>query len=506
MIRRVRWGSLWNRPRIAKSSVTAGMVTTPIPVGATGVTPTDQVFRRVVTDGSSLTPIMLWRKRRRERATAAQVLLLSDLICLTLPVVWNRIHVLGLLTGALLTCGLFWLADLYRPRLQALVLDDFPILLGRLLAAMGIVATVSALRHPSYGVATYLDCAAEAVVLTLLGRTIVTLCIRTVRHRRLVLHNVIIVGTGPVADRLTRTLATVPAYGLFVAGYVADHATPGSRIDSTPYLGPIRSLRRKIDQLGAELVLICDQGFADTELAMIVRQALWNDCDILMVPRLHEVSRQAWVSDMIGSIPVVRLGPGTQSGVQWKCKRIFDILVSAIALVLLAPLLALCALLVRLDGGRGVFFRQIRVGRDARPFEIVKFRTLRPADDHESGTKWSIKDDDRVTRFGRFLRRTSLDELPQLWTILRGDMTIVGPRPERPHFVEQFSVEEPTYVYRHRVPAGLTGLAQVNGMRGDTSIQERSYFDNYYIENWSLWLDIKVILRTFSEVFLAHGG
>lgn len=501
----VKAEKLWSRP-MAKSLVNAGMATTSIAVGAAVVTPTDQALRGVVTDDSPPRPIMLRRKRRRERATASQVLLLSDLTCLILPVVWDRIHVLGLLTGALLTCGLFWSADLYRPRLQALVLDDFPVLLGRLLAAIGIVATVSALRHPSFEVATYLDSAAAALVLTLLGRTIVTLCIRTVRRRRLVLHKVIIVGTGSVADRLTRTLAAVPDYGLSVAGYLADHATPGSGVGSTPYLGPIRSLRRRIDELGAELVLICDQGFAENELTMIVRQVLWNDCDILMVPRLHEVSRQAWVSDMIGSIPVVRLGPGTQSGVQRKCKRIFDILVSATLLVILAPALAACALAVRLDGGQGVFFRQMRVGRDARPFEIVKFRTLRPADDHESSTKWSIKDDVRVTRVGRFLRRTSLDELPQLWTILRGDMTIVGPRPERPYFVEQFSVEEPTYVYRHRVPAGLTGLAQVNGMRGDTSIQERSYFDNYYIENWSLWLDIKVILRTFSEVLFAHGG
>jgi len=180
--------------------------------------------------------------------------------------------------------------------------------------------------------------------------------------------------------------------------------------------------------------------------------------------------------------------------------------VSAIALILLSPLLAATALAVRIDGGPGILFRQVRVGRDGRPFELVKFRSLRPADEDESLTQWSIQDDDRLTRVGRFVRRTSLDELPQLWTILRGDMTIVGPRPERPHFVEKFSQEEPTYSLRHRVPAGLTGLAQVNGMRGNTSISERSYFDNYYIDNWSLWMDTKVILRTFSEVFFGSGG
>jgi exopolysaccharide biosynthesis polyprenyl glycosylphosphotransferase len=471
-----------------------------------GAERTCATFEEATSYESKQQPLDLRLKRRHERTTAPQVLLLADLVCLCAPVVWDRVHVLGLLTGALISCVLFWFADLYRPRLQALVLDDFPVLLGRLLAAVAIVATVSALRHPSFGVATYLNGAAAAIVLTLLGRTIVNFGIRTVRRRRLVLHKVIIVGSGSVADRLTRTLATVPDYGLLVAGYLADQDAPGTVVNSTPYLGQIRSLRTRIDEIGAELVLICDQGFAETELTMIVRQALWNDCDILMVPRLHEVSRQAWVSDMIGSIPVVRLGPGGQSSIPWKCKRLFDVLLSSISLLILMPVLALCALLVRIDGGPGIFFRQIRVGRDARPFEIVKFRTLRPVDEHESGTMWSIKDDARVSRLGRFLRKTSIDELPQLWTILRGDMTIVGPRPERPHFVEQFSAEEPTYIYRHRVPAGLTGLAQINGMRGDTSIQERSYFDNYYIENWSLWLDVKVILRTFSEILFGHGG
>ena len=130
---------------------------------------------------------------------------------------------------------------------------------------------------------------------------------------------------------------------------------------------------------------------------------------------------------------------------------------------------------------------------------------MRPGDESESETKWSIGDDKRVGPVGRMLRRTSLDELPQLWNILRGDMTLVGPRPERPHFVEKFSAEIPRYAHRHRVPAGLTGLAQVSGLRGDTPIADRARFDNYYIENWSLWLDVKVVLRTVGEVLFAGG-
>ena len=152
-----------------------------------------------------------------------------------------------------------------------------------------------------------------------------------------------------------------------------------------------------------------------------------------------------------------------------------------------------------------MLFRQERVGRDGKLFTCLKFRSMKPASCNEAASTWSIANDARVGKVGQFLRRTSLDELPQLWNILLGDMTLVGPRPERPLFVERFSEEVPRYGQRHRVPSGLTGLAQVSGLRGDVPIADRARFDNYYIENWSLWLDVKVILRTFTEVLFARG-
>ena len=136
---------------------------------------------------------------------------------------------------------------------------------------------------------------------------------------------------------------------------------------------------------------------------------------------------------------------------------------------------------------------------------MLKFRSMRPATETESATNWNIKNDDRLSWFGKFLRRSSLDELPQLWNILRGDMSLVGPRPERPHFVEQFSSEFKRYDARHRVPCGLTGWAQIHGLRGDTSIPERVRYDNYYIQNWSLWLDVKIILRTLTAFMKGSG-
>jgi exopolysaccharide biosynthesis polyprenyl glycosylphosphotransferase len=433
-------------------------------------------------------------------------MLLTDLVCLSLPALWDRPYYRALLAAAVISCLLFWAADLYRPRLQAFVLNETPALLGCLLAATAIVASASSIRHPTLGISRYLAVATQAIVLCMAGRAVVNLAIRQSRRLKLAQHRSIIVGSGPVAQRMHEILRSDPGYGLEVVGYVADQPEPSGTEPAAPYLGGIRTLRITIDQTGAEVVVISDEGFAEKELASIGRLALWYDCTVFIVPRLFELSHQSWQPDMIGPIPVVRFGRVSRTGFPWKCKRVFDIVVCSLALILLSPLLALCALAVRIDGGPGILFRQIRVGRDGQPFELLKFRSLRPVDEHESGTTWSIQNDDRLTPIGRFIRKTSLDELPQLWTILRGDMTIVGPRPERPHFVDKFSEEEPAYRLRHRVPAGLTGLAQVNGMRGDTSISERSYFDNYYIDNWSLWLDTKVILRTFSEVLFGSGG
>lgn len=182
-------------------------------------------------------------------------------------------------------------------------------------------------------------------------------------------------------------------------------------------------------------------------------------------------------------------------------KRLFDIVLAVIASIVVMPVLICAALAVRISVGPGVVFRQTRVGRGGKQFQLLKFRTMRSTADIEPEPTWCEAKAGRVGRVGRFLRRTSIDELPQLWNILRGDMTFVGPRPEQPFFVEQFSLQFDRYAHRHRVQPGLTGLAQVSGLRGDSSIADRARYDNFYIENWSLWLDIKIVLRTFREVF-----
>jgi exopolysaccharide biosynthesis polyprenyl glycosylphosphotransferase len=227
---------------------------------------------------------------------------------------------------------------------------------------------------------------------------------------------------------------------------------------------------------------------------------------VLVVPPVLDLHHDSRDVERVRGVPMVRMRPDPTMRFSWWAKRAVDTAVSALALLLLSPGLLLVALLVLLDSGRPILFWQQRVGLDGRPFDLCKFRSMRPVSVTESQTTWTVTDSTRISRIGRFLRASSLDEVPQLWNVLRGDMSLVGPRPERPSFVDRFSDEHERYWARHRVPVGLTGLAQVNGLRGDTSIADRARYDNYYIANWSPWLDVKIVLLTFREVLRGSGG
>jgi exopolysaccharide biosynthesis polyprenyl glycosylphosphotransferase len=186
-------------------------------------------------------------------------------------------------------------------------------------------------------------------------------------------------------------------------------------------------------------------------------------------------------------------------------KRLFDLTLSLIALILTGPVLAVCATLVRLESHGPAFYRQERMGMDGRLFHVIKLRTMR-VNAEEEGAQMAARGDPRTTRLGAFLRRSSLDELPQLWNVLRGDMSLVGPRPERPVFIEEFRRQIPRYHLRHKMKAGLTGWAQINGLRGQTSMEKRIEYDLYYIENWSLLLDLKILIRTVAGGFLSKNA
>jgi exopolysaccharide biosynthesis polyprenyl glycosylphosphotransferase len=426
-----------------------------------------------------------------------------DLAAMLAPLAVSDRYWRGTLFTAGLTICIFAAGGLYRARRHISILDELPSLCGRLLASGAIVGIVAALRHDSVGyVAGFMRGVALSAGLVLVGRTLTRTIVLVARRHRWVEQNAIILGSGPIAAELARLLRRYPQYGLHYVGCVDE--VPQSA-DSPPLLSSLDELEETITITECAVIIIADTGCPESRLMEILRRPTCASRDLWVVPRLWGSRSQGGVPDHIGAIPVVHLRHTSLSGPRWAVKRASDILFASIALIVLSPIIVLCALLAFIDGGPRIFFRQERIGRYGKRFQLIKFRSMQPANEHEAQTNWSIADDRRVSPIGRFLRRTSLDELPQLWNILRGDMTVVGPRPERPYFVEKFSAEHPDYAMRHRVPVGLTGLAQVSGLRGDTPISDRARFDNYYIENWSLWLDIKVLLRTVAEVFRVRG-
>ncbi|MFD0742478.1 exopolysaccharide biosynthesis polyprenyl glycosylphosphotransferase [Phytohabitans flavus] len=408
----------------------------------------------------------------------------------------------GFLAG--LTVVIFAAGGLYNARRHVSILDELPSLCGRLLASAAIVAIISALRHESVEyVAGFMRAVAVAGGLVIVGRILTRSFTTLARKQRWVEHNAIIIGAGPVAVELARLLRRYPRYGLRFTGLV--DTEPSADASALPLLCTLDELDTMIPTVEADVLLLADTTSPEPRLMEVLRRPACAGCDLWVVPRLWGSHAQGRISDHIGAIPVVQARHMMLSGPRRVAKRASDIVFAGLALAVLSPVFLLCAIATFFDGGRGIFFRQERIGQGGKPFQVIKFRTMRPLDEHESQTNWSIAGDRRIGPIGRFMRRTSLDELPQLWNILRGDMTVVGPRPERPYFVEKFSAEHPDYAMRHRVPVGLTGLAQVSGLRGDTPISDRARFDNYYIENWSLWLDMKVLLRTIAEVFRGGG-
>ena len=405
-----------------------------------------------------------------------------------------------------LTLALFASAGLYRPRLSLSVLDDLPALVGRPLAAAAVTTTADVALHPQRAVGglliTAAVMAAGIVVLRVLGYTVVRRC----RRDGVVAHPTLVLGAGRVGGHVAQVLLDHPEYGLRPVGFLDSDPLLDETERPIPLLGGTDVLAHVIVEFGVHNVIVAFGSAPESQLVDVIRTCDRLETEIFFVPRLFELASAGRDTDQVWGLPLVRLRRAAFRSPSWRLKRVLDLVVAGIASVLLLPIMVVCALAVRLEGGKGIFFSQERVGLDGEAFRVWKFRSLRPADENDSQTTWNVAHDARVGPVGRLLRKTSLDELPQLWNILRGDMSVVGPRPERPHFASRFAESFPRYHHRHRVPVGLTGWAQVHGLRGDTSIEDRARFDNYYIENWSLWTDLKIVVRTVGHVVRGSGA
>ena len=406
----------------------------------------------------------------------------------------------------------------YRRRLRVLVLDALPSVVSAVSVATMAVATLELLTdrqltdQPAW-VRVWL----VTVVMVSGGRLMLALAHRWATSRRLVAKPVLIVGAGRVGKRIARRLEAQPEYGLLPVGLLDDDPLSVGHDTrcGVPVIGSLAHIEEAVRLTEARGLIVAFSTSADAQLSAIVHRCQQQlGVEVLVVPRMFDNINQRMVYDAVGGLPLFSLSAVDPKGLQFAVKHALDRVFAAALLIFLAPLMLAIALAVRVTSPGPILFSQRRVGRDGKVFSLYKFRSMRwratePSRDEVAVARLlradmgpgGVEADNRLTPIGGLLRCTSLDELPQLINVVKGDMSIVGPRPERPEFVELFARDIARYGERHRVKSGITGWAQVHGLRGPTSMVDRTEWDNYYISHWSLALDLKILALTVVALF-----
>jgi Undecaprenyl-phosphate glucose phosphotransferase len=408
----------------------------------------------------------------------------------------------------------FFLQGLYRLRRGRSRVDDFfAVFVGSILAVL--FGMMSTLYVETYIVTSARDTGALEVsqpvwVIFLLLNVALTFAsrefMREVLERRwragIGLKKILIAGCGDLGRLVADKILEHRELGYQIVGFVDDKAG-GDHLGyrGFPLLGTLDDAAEITVEESVDHLYVALPPEEHVRMLELLESTSREMVDVKVVPDLLQViALRARLEDLDG-IPVININEPPLQGFNSIVKRAIDVAISALALLVLAIPFGIIALLVKMTSKGSILFHQERMGLDGKPFTIVKFRSMYDDAERHTGPVWAVADDPRVTRIGRFLRRSNLDELPQLWNVLRGDMSIVGPRPERPHFVAQFKHKIPQYMLRHKVKAGLTGWAQVNGWRGNTALEKRIEYDLYYIENWSVRLDLKIMWLTLLKGF-----
>jgi exopolysaccharide biosynthesis polyprenyl glycosylphosphotransferase len=403
---------------------------------------------------------------------------------------------------ALLAAG-----GLYRERLRLQLLDDL-----RTIAGATAIASMATIMLPVLAGANTDGLAAQGVRLWLFATVYLTasrgglISSIAASRRDGAPTPTLIVGAGSVGRLLAKRLLEHREIGLAPIGFLDKEPREANSADdgpTLPVLGASWDLGDVIDTHGVEHVVFTFSTAPHEVMLRMVDECTRRGVRVTLVPRLFERIPRDLTIDYLGGIPLLSIHPSSPTSWRFRVKYALDRIVAAVALLSLAPVLVVVAVGVLLSVGRPIFFRQRRVGCDGHVFEMLKFRSMRgggPDPELEPVSvdiaPGGVEGEDRRTAFGTFIRRLSLDELPQLINVLRGEMSLIGPRPERPEFAEVFASRVRRYDDRHRVKSGITGWAQINGLRGKTSLSDRVEWDNWYIENWSHWLDLKILLRT----------
>jgi exopolysaccharide biosynthesis polyprenyl glycosylphosphotransferase len=406
-----------------------------------------------------------------------------------------------------LVLSLSWVRGMYRSSLKLDLLDDLRTLVGvTSLAAMAILS-MRVLFADGVDAAEVVRPWAFATAYIAAGRAALYWSQLAARREGEALKPALIVGAGRIGRLTAQRLRDHPEYGLRPIGFLDKEPLGEAAEPGLPVLGSSWDLDEVVREHGVEHVIMTFSTAPHGVLLRLVERCAELGVEVSLVPRLFEKMSERLRVDHLGGLPLLTARRSNPKGWQFAVKYGADRALAGLLIAVLLPLMALTAVAVYLSLGRPILFRQERVGRDGRRFEILKFRSMRVAAgdgaELELATDTApggVEGQDRRTRLGVFLRRTCLDELPQLFNVVRGHMSLVGPRPERPMYVAVFEQDIYRYADRHRVKSGITGWAQVNGLRGKTCLSDRVEWDNYYIENWSLWLDVKILLFTALSV------
>jgi exopolysaccharide biosynthesis polyprenyl glycosylphosphotransferase len=418
---------------------------------------------------------------------------------------------------------LFYLRGLYRTRLRALVLDGIvPVLSAVSVGAMTVATFGLFVSGKTPGQYYWVRAWLISLLAVGAGRIALSAFQRWARARRIVGKPVLIMGAGMVGAQVARRLESHPDYGLVPIGFLDEDPRSVAEVGGrdVPVLGTVEDLEETVARTGVKNLIVAFSSVADARVSRLIQHCQELGVEVSVVPRMFDQINDRVGYDTVGGLPLLSFSAVDPKGLQFAIKHALDRFGALVLLVVLSPLLLAAAVAVRLSSPGPALFRQRRVGRDGRLFSLYKFRSMRePVRPAGTGAEdageanalefllggdtapGGVEGADRRTAVGRFLRRTSLDELPQLLNVLRGDMSIVGPRPERPEFVELFRHDIVRYGDRHRVRSGITGWAQVHGLRGQTSLAERVEWDNYYIAHWSLALDVRILALTVVSLF-----
>jgi Undecaprenyl-phosphate glucose phosphotransferase len=333
-------------------------------------------------------------------------------------------------------------------------------------------------------------------------RFVVRSGLRAVRRRGHNLRHVLAVGEGPSLEALMERIAKYPEVGLRVTGVLTQRPSSATEVGGRPVLGHYEDVERILASTQVDEVLISAPSSQSEAVDRMLDTLKDYPLAVRLVPDVRRIATLGCEVEMIDGLPVMRLNDSPMIGWGGALKRATDVVISFVALVMLMPVLVGIAIAVRLSSKGPILYSQERMGLDGRSFRMLKFRSMKVDAESSTGAVWCQSADDRRTAVGTLLRKTSLDELPQFWNVFCGDMSLVGPRPERPVFVDQFRQEIPNYMLRHKVKSGITGWAQVNGWRGNTSLVRRIECDIFYIKNWSFALDFKILFLTLYKGFI----